>query len=125
MFHCLHHLHRQTLQHQNIPHFFYALRDHDIKIALNTGYNREIQKLLIDKFELNDCIDDYISSEEVKKGRPQPFMIKELMKRNSIDDSNQVIKIGDTVADIFEGKNARCKTVAVLSGSETKKLLVK
>ena len=114
-----------SLINKNIPHFFNALRDHDIKIALNTGYNREIQKLLIDKFELNDCIDDYISSEEVKKGRPQPFMIKELMKRNSIDDSNQVIKIGDTVADIFEGKNANCKTVAVLSGSETKNLLVK
>jgi len=109
----------------NIPHFFNALRDQDIKIALNTGYNREIQKLLIDKFDLHNCIDDYISSEEVTRGRPYPFMINELMKRNSIINPNLVIKIGDTVADIIEGKNANCQTVSVLSGSETKKSLIK
>ena len=33
-----------TLIHHNLPCFFYALRDQDIKIALNTGYNKEIQK---------------------------------------------------------------------------------
>ena len=110
---------------KNIPYFFNALRDHDIKITLNTGYNREIQKLLIDKFKLNDYIDDYISSEEVIKGRPQPLMIYELMKRNSINNPKQVIKIGDTVADIFEGKNANCKTVSVLSGSDTLNTLKK
>ena len=109
----------------NIPFFFNALRDQDIKVTLNTGYNRDIQNLLIDKFNLLDHIDDYISSEEVSRGRPYPYMINTLMKRNKIEDPTSVIKIGDTVADIIEGKNANCNTVGVLSGASSKSILHK
>ena len=114
-----------VLINENLPHFFNALRDNDIKITLNTGYNRDIQKLLIDKFNLDDCIDDYISSQEVSRGRPYPFMINKLMLKQNIKDPQSVIKVGDTIADIIEGKNANCKTVGVLSGSSTKNNLQK
>ena len=109
-----------TLIDKNLPSFFNALRDQDIKICLNTGYNKDIQKLLIDKFNLNDSIDDFISSTQVSRGRPYPHMINTLMRRNSIDDPKSVIKIGDSLADILEGKNAGCITIGVLSGAETK-----
>ena len=111
------------LIHPNLPSFFNSLRDQDIKICLNTGYNKEIQKLLIDKFNMTDFIDDYISSEEVDFGRPYPYMIHALMKRNNIFTINHVIKIGDTEMDIKEGKNASCRTVGVLSGAHTKEQL--
>ena len=114
-----------TLIHPNLPHFFNALRDQDIKITLNTGYNKTIQNLLLDKFNLKDHIDDYISSEEVNRGRPFPHMINTLMKRNDISEPKNVIKIGDSVADILEGKNAFCNSVGVLSGSSTKCVLKK
>ena len=107
------------LMHPHIPNLFNTLRDNDKKIALNTGYNKEIQNILIEKFKLNNCIDDYISSEEVKIGRPYPYMIYNLMERNNIKNINQVIKIGDTPADIQEGKNAGCFTIGVLSGIST------
>ena len=84
-----------------------------VKICLNTGYNKEIQKLLIDKFNMTDFIDDYISSEEVDFGRPYPYMIHALMKRNNVFTINHVVKIGDTEMDIKEGKNASCRTVGV------------
>ena len=113
------------LMDKNLPSFFNLLRDQDIKICLNTGYNKDIQNLLIDKLGLLDCIDDYISSEEVDKGRPYPYMIERLMTRNNIDNSQEVIKIGDTIVDIREGKNAGCKTVGVLSGSNLKEQLKK
>lgn len=113
------------LIHENIPSFFNALRDHDIKICLNTGYNKDIQKLLIDKFNLHDCIDDYISSSDVSRGRPYPHMINELKRRNNIEDSKTIIKVGDSLADIIEGKNTGCITVGVLSGAETEENLKK
>ena len=112
-----------TLIHHNLPSFFNALREQDIKIALNTGYNKEIQKVLIDKFNLNEYIDDYISSQEVSRGRPYPHMLNNLIRRNNINDPSSVVKIGDSIPDILEGKNANTKTVAVLSGAETKKNL--
>ena len=43
-------------------------------------------------------------------------MINELMKRNNIKSPENVIKVGDTELDILEGKNAKRKTVGVLSG---------
>ena len=107
-----------------LPSFFNNLREKDIKICLNTGYNKEIQQLLIDKFNMTDFIDDYISSEEVDFGRPYPYMIHALMKRNNIFTINHVIKIGDTEMDIKEGKNAGCRSVGVLSGAHSKEQLL-
>jgi phosphonatase-like hydrolase len=109
----------------NIPYLFNSLRYHGVKICLNTGYDKVIQELLIDKFDLTKCIDDYISSQEVKIGRPNPDMINKLMERNNLKDPKSVIKIGDTISDILEGKNVGCNTVGVLSGSSTKSILHK
>tara|TARA_B100000035_G_C21004938_1_gene556806 strand:+ start:940 stop:1614 length:675 start_codon:yes stop_codon:yes gene_type:complete len=113
------------LMDKSLPSFFNLLREYDIKICLNTGYNKDIQNLLIDKLNLLDCIDDYISSEEVERGRPYPYMINKLMSRNNVNYPEEVIKIGDSVADIKEGKNAGCKTVGVLSGADSKEQLLK
>ena len=114
-----------NLIHPNLPLFFNLLREQDIKICLNTGYNKDIQNLLIDKLNLLDCIDDYISSEEVDRGRPYPYMIERLMFRNNIECPQEVIKIGDSIVNIKEGKHAGCKTVGVLSGSNSKVQLKK
>ena len=108
-----------------LPDYFNVLRYNGVRIALNTGYNIDIQNLLVDKLNMINFIDDYISSEEVTKGRPAPYMIHELMERNRVSDINEVVKVGDTVADIREGKNAGCDTVGVLSGSDTLSMLRK
>ena len=63
------------------------------------------------------------SSEEVDFGRPYPYMIHALMKRNNIFTINHVVKIGDTEMDIKEGKNASCRTVGVLSNSTYKRTI--
>ena len=101
-----------------IPDFFKDLQKKNIKITLNTGYNSYIQQCLIKKFNLHNCIDDYISSSDVYLGRPHPFMIYKLMDRNHIRNPKQIIKIGDTPIDIQEGKNAGCFTVSVLTGDQ-------
>lgn len=50
-------------------------------------------------------------------------MIFDAMRKLQISDPRTVLKIGDTVADIEEGKNANCFTVAVLTGTQTRKQL--
>lgn len=105
-----------------LPLLFNKIREKDIKIALNTGYNKDIQETIINKLDMKPFIDDYISSEEVSKGRPYPYMIYKLMERNEINSATNVIKIGDSVNDILEGKNAECKaTIGVLSGANNSK----
>ena len=110
---------------ESMPDLFNNLRKNDIKIALNTGYSKEIQESIINKLHMNEFIDGYISSEDVRYGRPYPYMIYKLMEQFEIENSKQVIKIGDTENDILEGKNAKCFTIGVLSGADDKEKLIK
>ena len=114
------------LIHPHLPSHFNKLRESGIKIALNSGFSVDIQENLINNLNMGEFIDGYISSENVPCGRPEPFMIQELMKRFDITDPHTVIKIGDSMNDILEGKNAQCyKSIGVLSGAETRENLVK
>ena len=100
-----------------IPELFNKIRSKGIKIALNTGYNKDIQKSIIEKLNMDAFIDDYISSEEVKFGRPYPYMIHRLMERHNIMNAEYVAKVGDTRNDMLEGKNAGCGiNIGVLTG---------
>jgi phosphoglycolate phosphatase-like HAD superfamily hydrolase len=56
-------------------------------------------------------VDDVIASNEVKKGRPYPYMIEQLMQRAGVSNPMEVAKVGDTTVDIEEGKNAGCAFV--------------
>lgn len=106
-----------TLIHPTLPEYLTKLRQNNIKVTLNTGYPSVIQKQLIDKFNMKEYIDDFISSDEVKYGRPYPYMIHKLMERNEIKNVKAVAKIGDTFNDIDEGRNAGCgQILSVLSG---------
>ena len=50
-------------------------------------------------------------------GRPKPYMIFTNMQVLGIDHVHKVMKIGDTLSDIAEGKHAGVYTVGVLEGS--------
>ena len=111
-----------TLIDNKLPELFNSLREKNIKIALNTGYSKEIQGAIIDKLRMGEFIDTYISSEEVKYGRPYPYMIYHLMEKCGIQNPKSVIKFGDTKNDILEGLNAQClASVGVLSGADGEK----
>jgi phosphonatase-like hydrolase len=99
---------------------FKFLRANNVKIGLDTGFFSDITNVIVERLGWleNGLIDYVISSDEVTEGRPQPFMIQELMKRANVTNPRKVIKIGDTEVDIKEGKNAGCLlTIAVTTGS--------
>lgn len=98
---------------------FSFLKNSNVKIGLGTGFFSTITNVIIERLGWlkNGLIDYVISSDEVVEGRPQPFMIQELMKRANVSDPKKVIKIGDTEVDIREGRNAECLfTIAVTTG---------
>lgn len=81
------------LIHPDLPQWSKKLRDGGVLITLNTGYSREIQNRLVENLELKPLIDDYISSEDVRHGRPYPYMIHRLMERFSIENVKHVAKV--------------------------------
>ena len=93
-----------------------------MKVALDTGYPQDIQEMLVKrlKFDDKDMIDAYISAYTVPEGRPFPYMIHRLMEDLGVMDVRKVCKVGDSVRDIEEGKNAGCGlVVGVTSGADS------
>lgn len=112
----------------NVEATFAILKGMGLKIALNTGFSEDITKIIVSRLGwLERSLVDYtISSDEVENGRPNPAMIHQLMERSGIQDSQEVMKVGDTEVDVNEGLNAKCQfVVAVTTGAYTRDELAK
>merc|ERR1712070_102880 len=104
----------------NLEAFFRNLQAAGVKIALDTGYPARIQEGLVKKLNFDQVVDGYISSYQVREGRPYPYMIHQLMERLGIENVRRVAKVGDSVRDIEEGHNAGCGLViGVTSGADS------
>jgi len=102
---------------------FKDLRDHGIRVVLNTGYDRLTAQLLLNKlgWTVGKTIDGLVTADDVENGRPEGDMILLAMKITGISDSEKVLKVGDSAIDIEEGKNAKCGlTAGVLTGAQNK-----
>lgn len=94
------------------------LRESGVIIGSTTGYTGEMMKNVIPRAKALGYEADYVVTPEiVGGGRPAPFMIYENMRNFKIYPPESVIKVGDTVMDILEGKNAGVWSVGVLDGS--------
>ena len=102
------------------------LKSQHIKIALNTGYNRAIAELLLQKMNWTkgNQYDTLVTADDVLEGRPHPAMIIKAMQVLEVSDANKVLKAGDSIIDIEEGKNALCGvTIGVTTGAHTEEQL--
>ena len=96
------------------------LKSQGIKIGSTTGYIDIMMEEIVPAAAAKGLlVDSVINSSESKEGRPSPFMIFRNMENLGIYDVNEVLKVGDTVADVGEGLNAGVWTAAVVcSGNE-------
>ncbi|MCQ0111440.1 phosphonatase-like hydrolase [Zhouia amylolytica] len=106
---------------------FDSLRSRGIKVALNTGYDAKTANLLIDKlgWETGRDIDLLITASDVENGRPNADMITLIMDKLQVSDAHHVVKVGDSIIDIEEGKNAHCiYSIGVTTGAHTREQLL-
>lgn len=98
---------------------FKELRASGVKVALDTGFSRRIlDTVLLRLGWLEGVIDTSIASDEVAHGRPHPDMIHRAMRVLGVADARRVCKVGDTRADVGEGRAAGCGVVVgVASGT--------
>ena len=95
------------------------LRRRGIAIGSTTGYTDAMMAVVAPKAKENGYAPDvWISPDAVGHvGRPFPYMIFQNMEALHIQSVSSVMKVGDTVSDIREGKNAGVYTVGVIEGS--------
>ena len=97
---------------------FARLKQAGIKVAVNSGFSRDIIRVLIDRlgWVKRGLLDGSVGSDEVLRGRPYPDMIRHLMDRLGVPDPSRVAKVGDTPADLEEGTRAGCGLVVGVTG---------
>jgi len=95
-----------------------TLRERGIKIGSTTGYTPAMMQVVAaGALSLGYAPDTVVSPADVGYGRPWPYMIFENMRRLELDSVTEMLKVGDTISDIAESKNAGIYAVGVVEGS--------
>lgn len=109
------------------------LRRQGIRIALTTGFYREVTAIILHRLgwtigldaqhrgNAQSIIDLSIASDEVAEGRPAPLMIQKAMRTFGITDPQQVYNVGDTPSDLDSGRRAGCAgSFGLTNGTHTR-----
>jgi len=98
-------------------------RQQDIKVVTDTGFHRNINNAIMEGLGWlkNGLIDLSVDVETTGGiGRPAPYMIFHAMQQLGVQSVHEVVKTGDTPADLLSGYNAGCAgNIGVLSGANS------
>lgn len=104
--------HTDVLPH--VPEAMRELRRRGIKVGSTTGYTREMTGALVAAAAAGGFAPDaVVCADEVPAGRPSPWMAVEAARRMDTWPMRACVKIGDTLADIAEGRNAGMWSIGV------------
>lgn len=98
------------------------LRAAGVKVALQTGYSRDVAELLLSivGWSVGDDVDALVTSDEVPASRPAPFLIYRGMEATGVTSAAEVLVAGDTANDLGAGIAAGVRyVVGVLTGAYT------
>jgi phosphonoacetaldehyde hydrolase len=94
------------------------LRRRGMRIGGTTGYFREAAERVAAAAAAQGYVPDHnFCPEDVTAGRPAPWMIFRHMERFGIYPPAAVVKVGDTVVDVEEGRNAGTWVMGVIQSS--------
>ncbi|MEL4358725.1 MULTISPECIES: phosphonatase-like hydrolase [unclassified Luteococcus] len=105
---------------------FDALRAAGIKVALTTGFSREVAEPLLTAlgWEVGQQLDAVVCADEVAAGRPAPYMVHRALERTGVDCMTTVLVAGDTVADVKAGlRSGAAQSIGVLTGQLSREAL--
>ena len=90
-----------------------------IRIGSTTGYTKAMMEVVAPAARAAGYApDSLVCPEDVAGiGRPFPYMLWRNLGLLGTESIHHVIKVGDTAADIEEGRNAGCISVGVIKGS--------
>ena len=100
------------------------LRKEGYKLAVASNRPKVFSQIVIRKLKLRRFFDYILCGDQLKKPKPHPDIILKIMRRFSVK-KEQTLYVGDMTIDVITGKNAKVKTIAVTSGSSSKKELAK
>lgn len=98
------------------------LRNKNYKLAIASNRPEKFTNLLLNHLNLKKYFDLIACAKNEKEIKPNPKILLKVIKRLGIK-KNEAIYLGDMTIDVYAGKNAGIKTVALLGGSSSRKEL--
>lgn len=93
---------------------FAAIRARGMGIGSTTGYSREMIDVVLGVVRPRGLLPDaVVTASDVTGGRPAPWMAIEAAAQMNAWPMSAVVKIGDTLADVDEGRNAGMWTIGL------------
>lgn len=110
---------------QGAERLFRALSERGVRVALNTGFDRETTELLLGALGwTSGVVDAVVCGDDVREGRPAPYLIFRAMEKTGVHDVHRVANVGDTILDLQAGYNACVRwNVGVFSGAHSRPML--
>lgn len=104
---------------------FHRLRERGVRVALNTGFDRDTTGLLLGALGWNNgIVDAVVCGDDVPQGRPAPYLIFRAMEAAGAQSVHKVTAVGDTILDLQAGENAGVRwNIGVLSGAHDRQAL--
>jgi phosphonatase-like hydrolase len=104
---------------------FAWLRHRGVRVALNTGFDREITDLLVAALGWKSgVVDTIVCGDEVRRGRPAPYLIFRCLEQTETLNVHQIAVVGDTTLDLQAGFNAGARwNIGALSGAHSREQL--
>ena len=103
---------------------FESLRNRGVRVALNTGFDRDMTLAMIDRLGWKAAVDAVVCGDDVLHGRPAPDLIHRAMRETGTTRPAAVANVGDTVADLQAGASAGvAANIGVLTGAHDRMTL--
>jgi phosphonatase-like hydrolase len=95
------------------------LHGRGIRVALNTGFDRDTARMLLEALAWGaETVDAVVCGDDVARGRPSPDMILRCMQLTGVAGAESVANVGDTALDLRAGHSAGVRwNIGVLTGA--------
>jgi HAD superfamily hydrolase (TIGR01509 family) len=100
-----------------------GLRKKNIKIGIASNRRTQFTKQILHILKMDRLIDFIVCADQVKKPKPAADMLLKNLRLAQCK-RDEALYVGDMTIDIATGKNAKIKTVALPTGSSSRKDIV-
>jgi HAD superfamily hydrolase (TIGR01509 family) len=90
-----------------------TLRKMDVKTAIVSSNFKDMLECILEYFNFMPLIDAFVSNDDVEKGKPEPHMALEAIKRLGVR-ADECFVAGDTLFDVEMGKRAGAHAILVV-----------
>lgn len=97
-----------------------ALKTSGYKLAIASNRPSPFTRIILDHLGVRRMFDYVVCADQVKRPKPETDLLVQILRKFTLKPED-VLYIGDMAIDVLSGQKAGIKTIAVLTGSSTRK----